>query len=133
MCTVLSVVHVLKNPMASVNALGASGDACKEGNSLEDPRLRNMAGGQWSKEQKLVQIVKMKGSFWKNCGFTKNNVNYLYPEEALLLYEKGHLYVQSEDGTEMTTQELYHTVHTVIPRACYLAYARCKVRPNYEY
>eukprot|EP01038_Epipyxis_sp_PR26KG_P004054 gene4054-5797_t len=40
-----------------------------------------------------IEVIKMKGNFWKVMGYTNNKKNYLYLEEALYLAEKKQLII----------------------------------------
>ncbi len=55
---------------------------------------KNAAIGLWNKPNKRVQITQMRGNFWKTFGFTQDGNNYLYPEEALLLFERASMSIE---------------------------------------
>jgi hypothetical protein len=83
----------------------------------------------WQRQLGLAQVTKLRGNCWRKHGFCINITNFFYPEEALLLYERGFLVVtKTPNGSDcMTKQELYEAVLEVISLSCYLTYARLKV------
>ncbi len=83
----------------------------------------------WQRQLGLAQVTKLRGNCWRKHGFCINTTNFFYPEEALLLFEKGFLLVTKTAGGSdyLTKQELYEYVLEVISLACYLTYARLKV------
>ena len=52
--------------------------------------------GQWDPLTSMVTILEQKGKMLFNIGTTKNSMKYIYPEEAILLMEKGQLDIISE-------------------------------------
>jgi hypothetical protein len=86
----------------------------------------------WRKEEGLVEIMQMKGNFWKKMGFSMNSKNYLYPEEALLVSEKNQILISftAEDFAQnkfMNQQELFQAMLTTISLPVYLTYSKLKV------
>lgn len=83
----------------------------------------------WQRQLGLAQVTKLRGNCWRKHGFCINITNFFYPEEALLLYERGFVVItKTPNGTDyMTKQELYEAVLEVISLSCYLTYARLKV------
>ena len=98
-----------------------------EVNKEEDRHRKWMAQGNWVANLRLVEVTKMKGNFWKNCGFSIKDRNYLYPEEALFLCEKKQFLVENE-GKALGNRALYDLVLGCMSYPCYLAYVRLKVR-----
>jgi hypothetical protein len=83
----------------------------------------------WQAQLGLAQVTKLRGNCWRKHGFSINNTNFFYPEEALLLFDRGYVVVtKTMNGTDyMTKQELFEAVLQVISLSCYLTYARLKV------
>ena len=52
---------------------------------------KNSAEGTWDSEKGTVELNTMRGNFWRIMGFTESKLQYLNPEEALLLAEKSQL------------------------------------------
>jgi hypothetical protein len=79
-------------------------------------------------DKKLVHVTAMKGNFWRICGFTSDQQDYLYPEEALYLCEKKQLIVHlSQGGVVCETPHLFSMVMKDMSLPCYQAYIRLKV------
>ena len=101
----------------------------------EDERLlapvvtKSTSIAYWQQTLGLAQITKMRGNMWRKVGFTVNTTNFLYPEEALYLFEKGALAItKTQHGHDfMNKQEIYDIIMQVIPIACYMTYRRLKV------
>ena len=74
-----------------------------------------------------TQVVKMRGNFWKSFGFNKQGNNYLLPEEALYLFERGIIIIECS-GERLLISELYEITLKYISINCYLAYSKLKVR-----
>ena len=90
-------------------------------------RLRqHMTHSVWHADLKMAEIVKLKGSFFKNMGFVKSGIMYLYPEEVQHLAELQQVYLEA-DGQVLDKQGLYNLVLQTMPHACYLAYLKLKV------
>jgi hypothetical protein len=102
---------------------------------------------RWDASLKLAEVLQMSGKFWSKFGFSINKRDFLFPEEALYLAEKGSVYaVPSSDlsNTDATAssgvnkppteaiplRELYATVMQCVPLPLYLAYVKLKV-PSY--
>jgi hypothetical protein len=104
-------------------------------NMTEDERLlapvvtKSTSIAFWQASLGLAQITKMRGNMWRKVGFTVNTTNFLYPEEALYMFEKGSLAItKSSTGIDfMNKREVYEAVLKVIPIPCYLSYCRLKV------
>ena len=85
---------------------------------------KNAAIGLWNKSENRVRITQMRGNFWKSTGFTQDGSNYLYPEEALLLYERASISIElattdtnipaTAKEPEITTNELSTTNNDAI-------------------
>ena len=102
-----------------------------EGSEKQDKvnyeRLRHhMTHSIWHGDIHLAEIVKLKGSFFKNMGFVRNGVMYLYPEEVQHLAELQQVYLE-KDGEVLDREGLYSLVLQSMPHACYLAYLKLKV------
>lgn len=92
--------------------------------------LKQAATGKWHEHLRLVEVVQMKGNFWSRCGFSQQSVNYLYPEEALMLVERGQLQMQGSDGQPMPSSVFYEIVIAEISLPVYLTYIKLRVRNN---
>jgi hypothetical protein len=95
-------------------------------NEEEERRRKSMTHGRWVSGDQVVEVVRLTGNFWKNHGFSRGSINYLYPEEALYLFEKNRVYVEY-DGRFLDQQALYDLTLQAIPHECYLTYLRLKV------
>eukprot|EP01032_Pedospumella_encystans_P024469 gene24469-27675_t len=101
-----------------------------EGSEKQDKvnyeRLRHhMTHSIWHADLHLAEIVKLKGSFFKNMGFVRSGVMYLYPEEVQHLAELQQVYLE-RDGQVLDREGLYSLVLESMPHACYLAYLKLK-------
>lgn len=92
----------------------------------EERRRSHMAYGHWIPDEQLVKVIRLKGNFWKNHGFSIEASNYLNPEEALFLHERQQIYVEFS-GKVLDKRSLYELVLASMPHACYLAYLKLKV------
>ena len=90
--------------------------------------MNNVAVGIWQRDLGRVEIIKMKGGFWRTCGFCIATKNYLQPEEALLLHEKAHLLIERDDCSRIPLATLYAEVIEQMDTACYLTYVKLRVR-----
>ena len=100
---------------------------------------------RWEASLCLGEITVMKGNFWKYCGFSLNQKNYLYPEEALYLAERRAIRIRrslDEIGSENNNRnnklnngmpktayhftEFYELILGHIPIAFYLTYLKLK-------
>ena len=102
-----------------------------EGSEKQDKvnyeRLRHhMTHSIWHADLHLAEIVKLKGSFFKNMGFVRSGIMYLYPEEVQHLAELQQVYLE-RDGQVLDREGLYSLVLESMPHACYLAYLKLKV------
>lgn len=87
---------------------------------------RQVAEATWLPKLGLVELIKMRGNFWKVMGFSQNRKNYLQPEEALLLIEKAQLCVTNEELNHIPSSLFYDEVLYYIPQPCYLTYVKLK-------
>jgi hypothetical protein len=79
---------------------------------------KNIAEGEWLADQGLVELITLRGNFWRIMGFTQLQKQLLNPEEALLLVEKSQLIVRpkvrnasvSGSGTDSTSQVGVHSL-----------------------
>ena len=108
------------------NTLKEQDNVTSANGELEERRKKNMTHGKWLHDRNLVEVLRLTGNYWKNHGFSRGNVNYFYPDEALYLVEKHRVYVDLDEIT-LSREELYKLVLQVIPHACYLTYLRIKV------
>ncbi|RYY89654.1 hypothetical protein EON63_00310 [archaeon] len=102
----------------------------EEGKAVDQFTFRpgkSTAHGVWVSVLGLVQMKKLRGKFWTKAGFTVNGVDFLYPEEALSLYERKLLSIAWQDGQMMNKKELFEVALGVIPLSVYLVYAKLKV------
>lgn len=88
---------------------------------------KSAAVGEWNPASGTVEIIQMRGNFWKTCGYSASRKNYLHPEEALILFEKGHLIVRDLNHCRIPFSLFYEDILRKIPFACYLAYLKLKV------
>lgn len=88
----------------------------------------SIALGVWNRDQKLVKLRVLRGNFWKVFGFSVKEENFLFPEEALFLYERKQINIikNDEHDTRLTLKEFYEQVLEVISLPCYLSYAKLK-------
>jgi tRNA-splicing endonuclease subunit sen54 N-term len=98
---------------------------------------RTAAESIWVPDCKMVEISKMRGNFWRLMGFSLDHRDFLFPEEALLLLERGQLIITKPDDCtngvihphhkRYTLREFYALVIThTVPFQCYLAYTKLK-------
>lgn len=90
----------------------------------------HMTHSIWRPVLERAEIIKLKGSFFKNMGFAENGAMYLYLEEVQHLAEKSQVYMEVDDVI-LSKEEMYNLVLKTIPHACYLAYLKLKVH-SYE-
>jgi hypothetical protein len=126
------IKHAKTSSNSSTNILTIDG-------SLDISFSKNISKGKWISEKSCVEIVVMKGNFWRVMGFTSQSKNYLYPEEALYLYEKNMLIIVKEreeiegegEGQEdeviYQKDMIYEMIIKVISLQCYLCYSKLKV------
>lgn len=91
---------------------------------------KHAATAKWRKYLELAEVIQMKGNFWNRCGFSRNTINYLYPEEALMLMERGQIYVEGMDGSPMHLSQFYEMVVSAVSLPVYLSYLKLKVIPH---
>lgn len=94
-------------------------------------RRKHMTECVWQPHLGLTEVIRQTGKYWKNCGFTRENKSYFYPEEVLYLAEKDRVYVK-DNMAVLEVQQLYEFMLTYIPLPCYLAYVRLKVSNSSE-
>lgn len=70
----------------------------------------------------------MKGNFWHRYGFSKNGCNYLHPEEALMLVERGQVYIEDDGGSPVPSSVFYEMMISEISLPVYLAFLKLRVR-----
>ena len=98
---------------------------------------KNSTDTTWLPEQRLVKVNKMKGNFWRYMGFTYNGNDFLFPEEALILLERGQLILNKPQGRGETFVHPHHrrfqltdfydiVIKTCVPYQCYLTYIKLK-------
>jgi hypothetical protein len=90
---------------------------------------KSTSHGLWQSTLGLAQVIKLRGNFWKKFGFTINGINFLYPEEALYLYEKQQLVLSKNNDLtdQMNKQETYEVALAALPLPAYLSYLKLKV------
>jgi len=121
-----------------------SGDLIKQADAapahLRDPNApydvmhtnkKNIAEGLWHAKSGVVELMTMRGNFWKVMGYTTKveRKQCLNPEEALLLVEKSQLLVRpstARSGKHIPTQHFYHEALHFIPQAAVLTYNKLK-------
>jgi hypothetical protein len=86
---------------------------------------RSCAVARWQSVGKVVEVLQLRGNFWKTMGFCMNQRNYLYPEEALLLVERSQLLVKKLD-VRLPFKDFYEEVMEVLPLQFYLTYLKLK-------
>jgi hypothetical protein len=106
-------------------AAEAVGDS--EGPFSVHVNLKHAACAVWWEELQLVEVTKMRGNFWNRHGFTRNAKNYLYPEEALMLVERGHISIEGSGGKVMPSSVFYEKVISIISLPVYLAFLKLRV------
>jgi hypothetical protein len=87
---------------------------------------KHAATGRWHEALGLVEIISMRGNFWTKMGFTVNQKNFLYPEEALYLVERAQLFIDNKGGV-LPSSLFYELVAKKIELAVYLTYVKLKV------
>jgi hypothetical protein len=85
----------------------------------------SVAHGVWDKELGLVEMVQLRGNFWRTHGHCENQKNYLNAEEALLLLERSLLMVK-RDGERLPFKTFYEEVVEKISMEAYLTYTKLK-------
>ena len=78
-----------------------------------------------------IEVIKMKGNFWKTHGYSVKAQSFLYPEESLYLLEKGKIVIHNEKSENVLLPSYYASVIDKIDLACYLAYIKLKVRNSF--
>ena len=90
---------------------------------------RQVAEGMWLASAGTVELVTMRGNFWRVMGYSNNRKNYLWPEEALLLVEKAQLCVSrpaTPTPQHIPSSVFYEEVLRSLPLPCYLTYVKLK-------
>ena len=101
---------------------------------------RQVAEGLWLAADGTVELLTMRGNFWRVMGYNANRKNYLQPEEALLLVEKAQLCVSAPGGEQLAAANananaiklhipssvFYEEVLKQVPLPCYLTYVKLK-------
>jgi hypothetical protein len=117
------------------NDVTVVGDANKVGKSLlhadrpyEVPlNLKQVAVTRWHSDVGSVEIIKMRGNFWKSFGYCIGAKNFLYPEEALLLLERGLIVVEDESNIRIALGMIYEEITSRTGLPCYLTYVKLRV------
>lgn len=65
------------------------------------PSTKTAATLKWEASLKLAEVVHMSGKFWSKFGFSINRRDFLYPEEALYLAERGTVLVIAASAMEV--------------------------------
>ena len=89
--------------------------------------MKQAAVGVWRKVLQLVEVTKMKGKFWNRHGFTRGGLNYLYPEEALLLIESGKLCIEGPTGMPVPSSLIYESMLSILDLPVYLTFLKLRV------
>jgi hypothetical protein len=76
--------------------------------------------------ENCVEIIKIKGNYFKSMGYSLHGRNFLHYEEALLLVERRQLAMR-RDTLDMTLKESYESITSFISLPCYLTYVKLKV------
>jgi len=122
------VVHVRQNGRNYKSVVkGPPAYNARGSRSSAGSNRSNKALGNWLPEKRLVHVTAMKGNFWRISGFTSEQQDYLYPEEALYLCEKKQLIVHLNQDVVCETPDLYSLVMQDLSLPCYQAYIRLKV------
>ena len=101
---------------------------------------KNSTDSTWLSDQRLVKVNQLKGNYWRYMGFTHNGNDFLFPEEALILLERGQLIINKQhiegenDGVfihphhrRFQLLDFYNIVMTTcVPYQCYLTYVKLK-------
>lgn len=88
---------------------------------------KNISKGKWLNNKKCIEIISIKGNFWRIMGYTEHGINYLYPEEALYLLEKNLLGIFDEENKLYKKDVIYELIIQEITLECYLTYSKLKV------
>lgn len=86
----------------------------------------NVAIGCYNPAISLVEVTKMKGNFWKVSGFSVQQRNFLYPEEALYLAEKCALKILDTEKAQINFTTFYQLVVAKVTLPGYLTYAKLR-------
>lgn len=64
--------------------------------SIYEPKIndKNAAISLWNRYTKVAEVVQMRGNFWRVFGYSVDRKSFLFPEEALLLYERSSMTVE---------------------------------------
>jgi hypothetical protein len=100
----------------------------ERGSSDQVVAPKHISKGKWLSQLSIIEMIVIKGNYWRIMGKTENGKNYLYPEEALYLSEKNLLVIVDEDGGKMYSKEIfYQLIIETISLPCYLCYSKLKV------
>ncbi len=89
-------------------------------------KVNSIAIGNWDETLHITEVVTMKGNFWKTFGFSSKSKCFLYPEESLLLLERGQIEIRINDAI-IKHPEFYSKVVELVGLPCYLTYLKLKV------
>jgi hypothetical protein len=91
-------------------------------------KSRNMADGVWLQEEELVEVLALRGNFWRIMGFTDDKRMFLHPEEALILVERGQLRVRPsvDSSRHISSSSFYAEVLHSVPQAVILAFNKLR-------
>jgi hypothetical protein len=92
---------------------------------------KNIAEGVWDRDTGVVELMTLRGNFWKVMGYTDHSTQLLNPEEALLLVERSQLVVRSVAQAHVETKHIasqyfYQEVLHFVPQAVILTYVKLK-------
>lgn len=88
--------------------------------------LKNAGIGSWNDGSK-IEMVKLRGNFWKTFGHSIKGKNYLWVEEALLLYERGLIVVEDSTQKRIPFAIFYEAVMKAVGSPCYATYVKLRV------
>lgn len=89
--------------------------------------LKQVAVARWLPKLNLVEVIKIRGNFWRKFGFSLGKKNMLNPEEALFLLERGMLVIENESGKRIPFRDVYDEITLKIGLPCYLSYVKLRV------
>lgn len=96
-----------------------------------DARVRgkkSLAEGVWLADRNAVEVLTLRGNYWRVMGWSEDRMMFLNPEEALLLVERGQLRVKSSADAEkhIPTALFYSEILKTVPLAANLVFAKLK-------
>ena len=77
---------------------------------------------------RACEVITLRGNFWRIMGFSAGKRMFLYPEEALILVERGQLRVRpSADSVKhIASSSFYKEVLCTVPQAVILAFNKLR-------